>query len=199
MEEKYLQLTDTIYKIISFFPEEDPLKKKIKEKALEIMENLVLIPLTTTNPHPEKAKEIASQTLKDIEVLKSYLRLGKLQGWLDSVNFLILEKEYDKIKEEIKSPKQLPIPKEELAQKPAVLEEISGRQKKIIEFLQEQGRAQVADLKNFFPQVSKRTLRRDFEDLLKRGKIIRSGEWNQIFYKPVSNKLDRAEPLSYLS
>ncbi len=63
------------------------------------MENLILVYLPD-NPHPNSQKgKAAIQVLKDIEVLKGYLALGKSQGWVDNLNLLILFKEYDKIKD----------------------------------------------------------------------------------------------------
>ena len=61
-------------------------------------------------------------------------------------------------------------------------EELREREKKILEILEEKGKAQVQDLQKFFPNISKRTLRRDLESLLKKGLVQRSGEWSRIFY-----------------
>ena len=60
---------------------------------------------------------------------------------------------------------------------------MNERQEKILEVLREKGRAQVWEIKQIFPQVSKRTLRRDFESLFKRGIIERIGERNNTFYR----------------
>ena len=57
------------------------------------------------------------------------------------------------------------------------------RQDRILAFLREQGRAQVWQVKNILPEVTKRTLRRDFEALLKQGLIERIGERNNTFYQ----------------
>ncbi len=62
-------------------------------------------------------------------------------------------------------------------------ERISERQEKIMAFLKEQGRAQVWQIKQILPEVTKRTLRRDFENLLKKGVIERVGERNDTFYQ----------------
>ena len=56
-------------------------------------------------------------------------------------------------------------------------------QKKILEILSERGRAQVSDFKTVLLDVTKRTIRRDLDELLRNGKVIRAGEWNQVFYK----------------
>ncbi len=184
-EQKYLKLTDALYKVIEFFPEEEPLKNKTKEKALEIMENLVLISLPQGNPNPGpvQKEKVSGQILKDIEILKGYLKLGKSQGWMDSLNFLILSKEYDKIKEEFQ-PAVKVMQRGVEKDKQAVISDkpISKRQKKILEILEKERKAQVGDLKKVFSQVSKRTLRRDLDDLLKKKKVVRTGEWNQVVY-----------------
>jgi DeoR/GlpR family transcriptional regulator of sugar metabolism len=60
---------------------------------------------------------------------------------------------------------------------------MNERQKKILEILKEKGKIQVGQIKEFFPNVSKRTLRRDFQSLVKKGIIERIGEKNKTFYQ----------------
>jgi len=57
------------------------------------------------------------------------------------------------------------------------------RQNRIVEFLKEKGSAQVWEIQKIFPQVSKRTIRRDFRSMLKQGLIERTGERNTTAYK----------------
>lgn len=224
-ENDFLRLTNTVYRVLDFFPDGDPLKYKAKEKALAIVEHLTLI--SATHGWVSLKKEMASaQVLDDIEVLKQYLSIGKNQGWLDNINFLIIIKEYDTIKNEIKplrgvigqnlvigpppparlgsgvkantveGDKEIVDTKEPLANKnsqevggtPGVEQsslrgkEYSQRQKKILQILATREKAQVSDLIKELPNITKRTVRRDLDDLLKRGKIVRAGEWNQVFY-----------------
>ena len=61
--------------------------------------------------------------------------------------------------------------------------ELSERQKKILKILEKEKEAQVWNFTKFFPDVSKRTLRRDLDNLLKKELIIRVGKWNQVFYQ----------------
>jgi len=191
MEEKYLKLTKAVYDSIEFLPEKEPLKNKIKETSLSVLGNLIFLSLSTYgNPvsffsdnkeSKEKKNQILVKTLSDISVLKNYLKIGKSQGWIDSFNFLILSKEYDIIRERLEKDLQK---KEEKIEKKEIKEEsFSDRQEKILDFLKEKEKAQVSNLKEVFPQVSKRTLRRDLDDLMKKEKIKREGEWNQVFYK----------------
>ncbi len=70
---------------------------------------------------------------------------------------------------------------------PFVAAWLNERQKKILEILKEREKAQVWEIKKIFPEVTKRTLRRDFEQLLKQGFIERIGEKNDTFYQVKSN------------
>lgn len=63
------------------------------------------------------------------------------------------------------------------------ISKLSERQEKILAFLKENGRAQVWQIKQILPEVSKRTLRRDFDYLVKKGVIERVGERNNTFYQ----------------
>ena len=182
MENKFLELTNTVYKILEFFPESDPLKNRAKDRALAIME------------HP---------TEEDIDVLLGYLWIGKSQGWLNSVNCLIIANEYEKIKKEIEpiieltqklpgmgNPSVLRAEKPETSPDPVLNNaepkppfSLSERQGQILEFLSQNEKAQVMDLRAILPDVTKRTIRRDLDELLEAGKIVRLGEFNQVFYK----------------
>ena len=39
------------------------------------------------------------------------------------------------------------------------------------------------DLQTILPDITKRTIRRDLDELLESGKITRLGDFNQVFYK----------------
>lgn len=234
MEDKILKLTNTVYKILEFFPESDPLKNRAKDKALVIMENLILLDEAT----PQSGASLArlEEARRDIDILLGYLWIGKTQGWLNSVNCLIITGEYEKIKKKfapvIELPQQISgaeesLPEEEYMQAgfrdgldsgaeeldageedffdfsedlalqdverdEAVVfsddnakfsHELTARQKKIIDFLTSNERAQVMDLKKMLPDITKRTIRRDLDELMELGKIVRFGDFNQVFYQ----------------
>lgn len=196
MENKFLKLTNTVYRVLEFFPESDPLKNRAKDRALVIMEHLTLVNKTNgwMSFQKEKTKE---QVTEDINVLLGYLWIGKSQGWLSATNCLIIANEYEKIKKEIEPvmelTQKLPLPitnfdsgaKETLREEKAtkLMGGESGRQEKIIEFLSKNEKAQVMDLQTILPDVTKRTIRRDLDELLELGKITRQGDFNQVFYK----------------
>ena len=189
MEKDFVKITSAIYKVLDFLPEGDPLKNKAKEKALEILEGLTVL--------DQKEK-----LLGNIKILENYLEVAKGQGWIDGMNFLIIKREYDIIKSRIhilktvvdnEMPKpQLPMtnqtpitkilnPKKEKVVK---VEKYTSRQQKILKILDKKKKAQVADLIKQLPDVTKRTIRRDLDDLLKKDAIVRIGDFNQAAYGP---------------
>lgn len=59
----------------------------------------------------------------------------------------------------------------------------SDRQRKILEMLKRKEKVQVWELQKILPQVTKRTLRRDMDDLLQKNLVERRGSWNEVFYQ----------------
>ena len=200
MEDSFIKLTNTVYSILDCLPENDPLKNRAKEKVLAILENMTLVFGTSGWISLQKEKASA-QLPDDIEVLINYLVVGKTQGWVSSVNFLIITNQYRDIKNNIRPPEGIIKKSIEIANsmvmdpKPPMisskeqngalvyLEKFSERQDKILHILEAREKAQVSDIIKELPNITKRTIRRDLDDLLKRGKIMRVGEWNQVFYK----------------
>src|SRR3989344_5578739 len=91
MEDKFIQLTSAVYRLLDFFPDEEPLKNRAKDKALAITEGLVFL----------QKNKAPGQLLEDIEILLNYLKFAKSFGWIDSINFLIISKEYKNIRNQI--------------------------------------------------------------------------------------------------
>ncbi len=222
MEDNFIKIINATYRLLDFFPDNDPLKNKAKEKALKILENLSLISDSSgwLSLKDEKVKVDLSD---DIKILKSYLHLGKHQGWVGGINFLILQQEYERLLDKVRplrnsvvsslEVKKDEVLKQDKSAEPEVKEEnkqrkIGGsrqsvvalpitkdlnnkaikRQEKILMIISKKGGAQVADIIKEIPNITKRTIRRDIDDLLKGSRIIRYGEWNKVFYQIHSNK-----------
>ena len=186
MDRNYLiQLTNNLYRLTLLFPKKEPLRYKMRELADDIL---------------------ANQTEKDLEILDGFFEVAKNQNWVSPKEILNLQQEYSKLRDELGKLSQVrPVeanqgkiakrsPEKEIVEsaevKPPQKEALptpgvgmNERQQKILGFLRENGRAQVWQLKEIFPEVTKRTLRRDFEFLLKQGKIERIGQRNATFYQ----------------
>src|SRR3989344_6586612 len=203
------KITSALYKVLDFLPESDPLKNRAKEKALSILENLMLTRgvewwVSLKSYLSQANQEAAVQLVYDIEILEKYLVIGRDQGWIDNVNFLIITKEYRLIKYGVSLPpkniaKSLEIILESKQENPSKINTIpepiskinkvvaakqyTPRQEKILQVLQKNQKAQVSDLIKQLPDVTKRTVRRDLDELLRKGEIVRVGQWNQVFYR----------------
>ena len=186
MDKNYLiQLTNNLYKLTLLFPKKEPLRYKMREVADDILDKSL-----RQNPGQNSA-------IDDLEVLDGFFEVAKAQNWVAVAEALRIQEEYNKIKDEIKkniesppeSPKLLEKSEKETVESlpeqisRAVTSTVNSRQGKILEFLKENGRAQVWQVKQLFPEVTKRTLRRDFESLLRQGIIERVGERNDTFYE----------------
>ena len=73
---------------------------------------------------------------------------------------------------------------------------LNGRQEKMLEILRYKEKVQVWELKKLLPDVTKRTLRRDVDDLLKRNLVVREGEWNDIYYR-IYTGVDIRKPFDF--
>lgn len=185
----YIDLTNKLYRLTLLFPKKEPLRYKMRELADEILTLLI--------PAAEKTETVITK----LEILDCFLEIAGAQNWVSLKDVLEIKREYVKIKEELEADENLEktlilfpnigsptsnksnndsLPK-------VVAANFSGqavRQERILEMLKEKGKAQVWEIKKIFPEVTKRTLRRDFEYLLKQGLVERIGERNETFYLP---------------
>ncbi|MFH1509948.1 MAG: DeoR family transcriptional regulator [Candidatus Nealsonbacteria bacterium] len=177
-----IQLTNNLYKVTLFFPKKEPLRYKLREVAVNFL----------ANPNKE-----------DLSALNDFFDVSLAQNWVSPSDILAIKEGYGNLStlldnEEMVPQQTLPqIASNEVGDLP-ILDPIrkiqktsnfhhqsalTERQEKIITFLKENNRAQVWQLKEVFPEVTKRTLRRDFESLLQNSKIERVGEKNDTFYQ----------------
>jgi len=190
-----IQLTNDLYQLTLLFPKKEPLRYKMRELADDILASSV-------NQHPR----LINSVLENLETLDSFFEVAKSQNWVSSSEILAIQKEYANLREELK--KVEPEKKQEEAKENPFVEVqpqqfssqtipkspmrpgsrqqsclgMPERQEKILDFLRENGRAQVWQVKQIFPEVTKRTLRRDFENMLNQGIVERIGERNGTYY-----------------
>ena len=155
-----IKLTNNLYRLTILFPKKEPLRYKMRGLADEIL---------------------ADQTEEKLEILNSFFEVAKTQNWVTPQDILNLQQEYSNVKEELKKLLEVQLPKVEKRREVEGI--IPSRQQKILEVLKEKGRAQVWEIQKILPEVTKRTLRRDFESLLNQDLIERMGERNETFYQ----------------
>lgn len=184
-----IKLTNNLYQLTLLFPKKEPLRYKMRELADEILNDFY--------------KDQNPEIFKNLEVLDSFFEVVKNQSWVSQNEILSLQEEYSKLKGDLESspqPSQIPEKNkifEELKTTELRAENVSqfsnSRHGKILGILKEKGRAQVWEIKQIFPEVSKRTLRRDFEQMVNQGIIERMGERNNTFYQIPSNRGEKRE------
>ena len=164
-KEKLIDLTNRLYRQTLLFPKKEPLRYKIREAADEILARFV------------KGLPVAKET----EALKSYFAVAKFQNWVSYFDILEIEKEYDKISLEAA---RGPTSGKETSAKELGSSDLSldDRKQRILKILKEKEKIQVGELQTILADVSKRTLRRDFERLLEIGLVQRKGQKNETFY-----------------
>ncbi len=136
------------------------------------------------------------RVLKNVVVLGVYFNISEKQNWVKPENFLVLKAEYGVIEQEVKRLRlevgnnrarlasdgqaarplaNNPKPAKPIGN-PSAMAGLKNRQRKILQILKTKGAAQVQDLNRALPEVTKRTLRRDMDFLLKRGLVARLGD-----------------------
>jgi len=196
-KQKIIELTNKLYRQTLLFPKKEPLRYKMREVADNILAELTVWEVFhSPNPgrlliiNKSKRGDLIFAIEKELGVLKSYFNIAKWQNWVSFFDLLKIEEEYDRIENDFKKEiEQLSHPiiiasKEVQGDRVSLGSEVlEPRKKKILEILKEKEKIQVWEVKKILPDVSKRTLRRDFDKLLKQGLIERMGERNETFYK----------------
>lgn len=170
-----MKLTLAVYRVTDLFPEGDLLRQEIRKTA-----NKVLADLIWSNPHP-KVEAICS----GISNLEGLFNQAKESNLADPRNFFVLKREYKKIaesydKEDRESVQPKLLGSAKVVENPSLYgvtkNDGNGRKKKLLNILIAKKRAQVGELVQNFPDISRRTLLRDLEELYQGGLIIRTGE-----------------------
>jgi len=199
MNKDYLiKLTFSVFRLAENWEETNFLKFQIINFANQILIDFIL--LSASNPEPKLKKGF----LKNIELIQGVFIEARNQKLIERKQYLLFQKEYRRIKNIIEEPvlfesKQVKGDKAEKKEKVISSEteketiketalevepvkDLNERQKKILEILKNKPSVQVWELKQILSDVSKRTLRRDLDELLKIGLVKRQGEWNEVFY-----------------
>jgi DNA-binding transcriptional ArsR family regulator len=208
-KEFFVDLTIQVYNLTLLFPKKEPLRYQVRKLANEILADLLWL----LRGSVKKPDIFLNDLETKIEILEGFLKVAKSQNWTSPKDIIEIQEEYNKIKEELKSFKKKEIEKlrkkhesnvlsgevveikeSEIVPLPVSREDnsLNYRQEKILEILKEKDMIQVHHVKEVFPQVSKRTLRRDFESLLRKGLVERVGERSNTFYK-LSRTEDRTD------
>ena len=202
----FVRLIVATHKVVNILPREDPVRAQVQDSSNKLLVSLIL--LVQENPvAPEQKRSVAARAIREIGELVAYLNYAKRTAEINPENFVMLEREYSKVGEFLRKlhekaivvnqpvNQERVVPKRNIStrqivpvikskENTSVLKgELSSRQSRILELMRNKPKVQVWELQKVLPEVTKRTLRRDLDDLLQRSFIIRQGEWNEVFYQ----------------
>lgn len=186
---RYLQsVVLALYRVSDILPQNEALRFKLREEALNTISHAEHFYL---DPNVLNYKFGAS-----LSTLNQYCVLAREQRWLSEKNFLIVENALKELQnalseleaKDVKSKKHEKSTRKRALQKSvinltAVNFGVSTRQKQLLTYLQEKNEVRVGDLTEFFPRISKRTIRRDLDSLVKAKLIARGGKTNGTLYR----------------
>ncbi len=210
-KELIIGITNAAYHLTLLFPKKEPLRVKIRETGTEILAQALKIESLEKNNEDEfKIRELSVDLSANLAIMEGYLSIAIKQNWVIPFELIELQEKYFSLKNvlvqkirrknEVSFKEELVPVSEILRQKQETREEpkvsllsngdsiaektiLDERKEKIISFLREKGKVQVWQVNEVMPNISKRTIRRDFHQLLKMGLINRMGESNATFYQ----------------
>ena len=94
LSDRVEKMTLAVYMVTDFFPNEEPLKLKIREKSIELMSFIMSF-------KDLKKDEISYQTTLLVSEIESLLRIALVSKNISEMNYSILSREYKKVLESI--------------------------------------------------------------------------------------------------
>ncbi len=199
----FIQLTLDLYDLTGYFPNKEPLRYKIRGMADDILSDLLLL-ISNPGPALKQKKKIKNRLSERIKVMENLFEVAKPQDWVSPDDIAEMKEEYGRIKDalelaESSEPVPEPEPEQEFVSEEEidenVIEEkvvekekekktssVSDRQRRVVKEIEEKGPSQISDLKEEFPEVSRRTLIRDLNKLVDQGLINKTGKGPSVFY-----------------
>ena len=160
---KFLALIKAVFKVSDLIPDL-VIREKIKKQNLKVYENFI------SSFGEEKQ---CADLIKNIDTLRGFLFLAGQMKLIKDEHFKALENGFLFFK-----------PRISIAPAPAAAKiELTERQEKIMKYFQEHGQAKLAELLEFLPNFSERTIRNELSVLIGLRRIKRSGAGNGSFYE----------------
>ncbi len=97
-KEYFVKLTSRLYRLTLFFPQDDPLRIKVRKLGADILANLIFI----LEGAFYQSRELIFDVQRDIEALNSFFGVVKTLDWVNSSDLLEIQREYSKIGIELK-------------------------------------------------------------------------------------------------
>ena len=181
---KIMALTKASFKVSDLIPDL-VLREKIKNQILNVYESFFSAEGGSASGGEKKYSEL----LKEIDVLDNFFFLAGQLNFIKDNHLRILRNGFLVFKSHIilmlNEPLKTSVSSTPAVKKEAVKSEVklSERQGKILEKFKNKETLKLAEILDFFPGVSEKTVRNELSSLIGLKKITRSGQGNGSFYK----------------
>jgi len=162
MQEKALDLVLAVYRVTKTFPEGEVLIGQMRGTANSILAEIIL----------NRKKEAGKQ----IKIILAYIDIARNQGWVNNINFDVLEKEYKNLLIKNGSKKK----KRSVSEK---INDLNKRQYKILNYIKSKEDVKMGELVEFLGGASPRTVSRDIRIMADKKLLIREGRGRGSIYK----------------
>ncbi len=201
INKKLSDLALAVYRVTGLFPEGEASRHRIRERAMEILEDATFY--VTIREKDVSGKAMLLQTIEaKISALLGMFRVVRAQHYVKELNFDILEWEYREVEKAIQEELARDIPeiqsseeglREEAVYKietgawpqesiADVLSLLNGRQQQLVGFFKDNGSARLRELTKLFPDVSEKTIRNDLKVLCEKHLLRFNGKAPQSYY-----------------
>ena len=181
---KIMALTKASFKVSDLIPDL-VLREKIKNQILNVYESFFSAEGGSASGGEKKYSEL----LKEIDVLDNFFFLAGQLNFIKDNHLRILRNGFLVFKSHIilmlNEPPKISVDSMVAIKKEAVKSEVklSERQGKILEKFKNKETLKLAEILDFFPGVSEKTVRNELSSLIGLKKITRSGQGNGSFYQ----------------
>lgn len=200
LHRRVFELTLALYRVTDFFPQGEALRKQLREKANEIFGGVA------EYGHSIDAAREALAILAKVESIRGYLEICRSMRFVRPINITVLEREYDFIanfltkelndtandmaKDGMIEPlatwdefavREMSDIKDKMSDRKdeglsQISQDITERQKKILEYIQQSSQAKISDFYSHFQNISSKTIQRDLQDLVSKDILKKEGE-----------------------
>jgi hypothetical protein len=180
---KVQKLTSALYLVTSFFSDSDPLKWKLRDKALEILSQT-------------REARIFDASLNSIGQLLSLIEVTLIVPGVSQMNFSLLKKEYEEVRQKMSGTdlnlevRPLIPDSQSLTYgavtarssldnshlKPKLKAANSPRREIILKFIRDHGWSSIKDIAQTMPEVSVKTVQRELAEMVQSGTLKKEGD-----------------------
>lgn len=206
--DKIQKLTSALYRVTDLLSDKEPLKWILRDKSLKIYNNLLSLLLSEDDVRDKN--ELLNKTMNSLSQVINLLGLASDGTSISSINFKILEKEYNNLKSFVEGKRGDIVSEQKLLagfteekkdSKNYIRHSIGHdnkrqnnngsdeRKGKIINILKNQGSKTISEISSNFQGISEKTIQRDLIYLAKNNKVKTEGErrWRKYIYIEVNN------------